>query len=62
MTAANKALKNNKNNNQDEAMKLLEEVNKKLDYIIKLLREEELKYPFHNNYINDLENYEPKNL
>ena len=62
MTAANKALKNNKNNNQDEAMKLLEEVNKKLDYIIKLLREEELKYPFHNNYISDLESNEPKNL
>ena len=62
MTTANKTLKNNKNNNQDEAMKLLKEVNKKLDYIIKLLREEELKYPFHNNYISDLENNEPKNL
>jgi hypothetical protein len=51
MTSENQTLKNNKNNNQDEAMKLLQEVNKKLDYIIKLLREEELKYPFHKNYI-----------
>lgn len=62
MTTANKKLKNNKNNHQDETMKLLKEVNKKLDYIIKLLREEELKYPFHNNFISDLENNEPKNL
>lgn len=62
MTTANKKLKNKKNNYQDEAMKLLQEVNKKLDYIIKLLREEELKYPFHNNFISDLEKNEPKNL
>jgi hypothetical protein len=62
MTTANKTLKNNKINNQDEAMKLLKEVNQKLDYIVKLLREEEYKYPFHNNYINDFEKNEPKNL
>ena len=62
MTTANKTLKKNKNNNQDEAMKVLQEVNKKLNYIIKLLREEELKYPFHNNYVNTYENNEPKNL
>ena len=62
MTTANQTLKNNKNNNQDEAMKLLQEVNTKLDYIIKLLREEDLKYPFHNNYIGAFENNEPKNL
>ncbi len=62
MTTATKTLKNNKNNNQDAAMKLLQEVNTKLDYIIKLLREEELKYPFHNNYLETFENNEPKNL
>ena len=62
MTTANKTLKNNKKKKQDEAMKLLTEVNKKLDYIIKLLREEEYKYPFHNNFIRNLENDEPKNL
>jgi len=62
MTTANKTLKNNKNNNQDEAMKLLKDVNLKLDYIIKLLREEEYKYPFHNNYFVTLQNNDPKNL
>ena len=62
MTTANKTLKNNKNDHQDETMKLLDEVNKKLNYIIKLLREEELKYPFHHNYIDTYENNEPKNL
>ena len=40
---------------------LLQEANKKLDYIINLLREEELKYPFHNNYVQTFENNEPKN-
>ena len=43
-------------------MKLLKEVNQKLDYIIKLLREEEYKYPFHNNYFDTLQNNDPKNL
>jgi hypothetical protein len=62
MTTANKTLKNYKNNNQDEAMKLLLEVNNKLDYIIKLLREEEYKYPYHNSYIETFENNDPKNL
>jgi hypothetical protein len=62
MTTANKTLKNNKNNHQDEAMKLLNEVNQKLDYIIKLLRDEEYKYPFHNNYFDTLQNNDPKNL
>jgi len=61
MTSENQTLKNNKNNYQDEAMKLLQEANKKLDYIINLLREEELKYPFHNNYVETFENNEPKN-
>ncbi len=61
MTSENQTLKNNKNNYQDEAMKLLQEANKKLDYIINLLREEELKYPFHNNYVQTFENNEPKN-
>ena len=55
-------IKNNKINNQDEAMKLLKEVNQKLDYIVKLLREEEYKYPFHNNYLDTLQNKDPKNL
>jgi hypothetical protein len=50
MTQTNKTLKKNGNNNQDEAMKLLNEINNKLDYVIKLLREEEYKYPFHNSY------------
>lgn len=62
MTTATKTLKNDNKNNQDEAMKLLLEVNTKLDYIINLLREEELKYPFHNNYLETFENNEPKNL
>jgi hypothetical protein len=57
MTSTNKTLKNYKNNNQDEAMKLLNEINNKLDYLIKLLREEEYKYPFHSSY-NDT--YESK--
>ena len=61
MTSENQTLKNNKNNYQDEAMKLQEEVNKKLDYIINLHREEELKYPFHNNSVQTFENNEPKN-
>jgi hypothetical protein len=52
MTRTNKTLKKNENNNQDEAMKLLNEINNKLDYVIKLLREEEYKYPFHNSYID----------
>lgn len=61
MITKNKTLKNNKNNNQDEVIKLLKEINQKLDYIIKLLREEEYKYPFHNNYINNFDNNEKKN-
>ncbi len=61
MTPTNKTLKNNKNNYQDEALKLLKEVDQKLDYIIKLLREEEYKYPFHNYYLETFENNEPKN-
>ena len=61
MITENKTPKNNKNNNQDEAIKLLQGVNQKLDYIIKLIREEEYKYPFHNNYINNFDNNETKN-
>lgn len=61
MTPTNKTLKNNKNNYQDEAMKLLNEVNQKLDYIIKLLREEEYKYPFHNYYLETVENEDSEN-
>lgn len=61
MITKNKTLKNNKNNNQDEVIKLLKEINQKLDYIIKLLREEEYKYPFHNNYINNFDNNKPEN-
>ena len=56
MTQTNKTLKKNENNNQDEAMKLLNEINNKLDYVIKLLREEEYKYPFHSSY-NDTYKY-----
>lgn len=61
MITENKAPKNNKNNNQDEVIKLLQEINQKLNYIIKLLREEEYRYPFHNNYINNFDNNEKKN-
>ena len=61
MITKNKTLKNNKNNNQDEVIKLLQEINQKLDYIIKLIREEEYKYPFHNNYIKNFDNNEMKN-
>ncbi|MBK7105902.1 MAG: hypothetical protein IPH62_11525 [Ignavibacteriae bacterium] len=62
MTTKNKTLKNNENNFQDEAMKLLKEVNQKLDYIINLLRDEELKYPFHNNYQDFIEHNDHKKL
>ena len=62
MTTKNKTLKNNENNFQDEAMKLLKEVNQKLDYIIKLLREEELKYPYHNYYQDFIEHNDHKKL
>ncbi len=61
MITENKTPKNNKNNNQDEVIKLLQEINQKLDYIIKLIREEEYKYPFHNNYINNFDNNKTKN-
>ena len=56
MTQTNKTLKKDENNYQDEAMELLNEINKKLDYVIKLLREEEYKYPFHSSHI-DTYNY-----
>ena len=35
---------------KDDSKRLIIEMDKKLDYIIKLLREEELKYPYHYNY------------
>ncbi len=53
MTQTTKRLKNESRNKKDEAMKELKKINQKLDYVIKLLREEEYKYPFHNNYINE---------
>ncbi len=53
MTQTNETLKNESYHKKDEAMKELKKINQKLDYIIKLLREEEYKYPFHSNYIDN---------
>ena len=52
-TLTNESLKNESYHKKDEAMKELKKINQKLDYIIKLLREEEYKYPFHSNYIDN---------
>jgi len=50
-----------KNNNEiveQRIRDILKEINQKLDYLIKLIREEELRYPFHQAFI---ESYRNKN-
>ena len=43
MTKNKPTTKENKNNPKDETMELLTEINTKIDYVIKLIREEEYK-------------------
>ncbi len=35
-----------------EVNELLQQLNQKVDYIIEILREEELRYPYHQSYVD----------
>ena len=37
---------------ENEVRELLQELNQKVDYIIEILREEELRYPYHQSFLD----------
>ncbi len=37
---------------ENEVKELLQELNQKVDYIIEMLREEELRYPYHQSFLD----------
>jgi len=37
---------------ENEVNELLQQLNQKVDYIIEILREEELRYPYHQSYVD----------
>jgi hypothetical protein len=40
----------------DDLIHLLKEINQKVDYVIKMLREEELRYPYHRTFVESEKN------
>ena len=41
-----------KGTTENKAIQLLQELNQKVDYIIEMLREEELRYPYHQSFLD----------
>ncbi len=37
---------------ENDVKELLQELNQKVDYIIEILREEELRYPYHQSFLD----------
>jgi len=37
---------------ENEVKELLQELNQKVDYIIEMLREEDLRYPYHQSFVD----------
>ena len=37
---------------ENDVRELLQELNQKVDYIIEMLREEELRYPYHQSFLD----------
>jgi len=37
---------------ENEVKELLQQLNQKVDYIIEMLREEELRYPYHQSFLD----------
>jgi hypothetical protein len=40
-------------NSKEHIISTLQEIDQKLDYIITMIREEDLKYPHHGHYLDD---------
>ena len=51
MTTKNPVADEKSARNGDEAIRLLKEINQKVDYVIKMLREEELRFPYHRTFV-----------
>lgn len=41
---------------ENDVNELLQELNQKVDYIIEILREEELRYPYHQSFLDTYQN------
>lgn len=41
---------------ENDVKELLRELNQKVDYIIEMLREEELRYPYHQSFLDTYQN------
>ncbi len=37
---------------ENEVKELLQQLNQKVDYIVEMLREEELRYPYHQSFLD----------
>ncbi len=51
MTTKNPVSEEKSARTSDEALRLLKEINQKVDYVIKMLREEELRFPYHRTFV-----------
>jgi hypothetical protein len=41
---------------EDDILRMLKEISQKVDYVIKMLREEELRYPYHRTFVESEKN------
>jgi hypothetical protein len=51
MTTTNPSSEEKSGRSGDEAMRLLKEISRKVDYVITMLREEELRFPYHSTFM-----------
>ena len=51
MTTTNPVSEEKSGRTGDEAMLLLKEISQKVDYVITMLREEELRFPYHRTFM-----------
>jgi len=51
MTTRNRVSEEKSGRPGDEVIRLLKEISQKVDYVIKILREEELCYPYHRTFV-----------
>jgi len=51
MTKIKQTTNNTQKSPADKTMELIMDINKKLDYLITLTKDEEYKYPYHKAYI-----------